>query len=176
MAEAASWTQGDVSEFDVSLSEADRLDSLNWWWLFASKGREDWESKTYHLGQERMQVERTSQLLLFMKAGWAWDHRLYSPGQNSQEVKQRVLIVHWMILLNKICCCSVAKLSPTLYEPLDCSTTGVPVLQCLPELVQIHVSWVGDTNHLILCCSLLLLPSVFPSIRLFSTESALCLS
>ena len=30
-------------------------------------------------------------------------------------------------------------------------------------------------NHLILCCSLLLLPSIFPSIRVFSNESALCI-
>ena len=30
-------------------------------------------------------------------------------------------------------------------------------------------------NHLILCCPLLLLPSIFPSIRVFSTESALCI-
>ena len=31
------------------------------------------------------------------------------------------------------------------------------------------------SNHLILCCSLLLLPSIFPSIRVFSNESALCI-
>ena len=37
-----------------------------------------------------------------------------------------------------------------------------------------HVSWVGmPANHLILCCVLLLLPSVFPSIRVFSNELAL---
>ena len=31
------------------------------------------------------------------------------------------------------------------------------------------------SNHLILCCSLLLLPSIFPSIKVFSNESALCI-
>ena len=49
--------------------------------------------------------------------------------------------------------------------------------QCsaLPELAQTHVHQVSDTsNHLILCRPLLLLPSIFPSIRVFSNESALC--
>ena len=44
----------------------------------------------------------------------------------------------------------------------------------LPESTQTHVHWVGDaTNHLILCRPLLLLPSIFPSIRGFSNKSAL---
>ena len=34
---------------------------------------------------------------------------------------------------------------------------------------------VMPSNHLILCCPLLLLPSIFPSIRVFSNESALCI-
>ena len=46
----------------------------------------------------------------------------------------------------------------------------------LNEFVQTHFYWVSDTsNHLILCCSLLLLPSISPSIRVFSNESALCI-
>ena len=57
---------------------------------------------------------------------------------------------------------------------MSCSTPGVPVLHYLLEFAQIHVHWVSDANHLILCCLLLLLPSVFPSIRIFSCESALC--
>ena len=42
------------------------------------------------------------------------------------------------------CCCSVAKLCPTLCDPVDCCTPGFPVLNYLPELAQIHVHWVGD--------------------------------
>ena len=59
---------------------------------------------------------------------------------------------------------------------MDYSTPGFPVLHYLPELAQTHVHWVGVmlSNHLILCHPLLLLPSVFPSIRVFSNESALC--
>ena len=51
---------------------------------------------------------------------------------------------------------------------MDCSTPGFPVLHCLPEFAQIHVYGVIDaSNHLILCSPLLLLPSIFPSIRVF---------
>ena len=56
---------------------------------------------------------------------------------------------------------------------MDCSTPGFPVLHCLPEFAQIHVPRGGHANdHLILCCPLLL-PSIFPSIRVFSNESGL---
>ena len=54
-----------------------------------------------------------------------------------------------------------------------CSIPGFPVHH-LPELAQTHVRYsVMPSNHLILCYPLLLLPSVFPSIRVFSTELAL---
>ena len=43
----------------------------------------------------------------------------------------------------------------------------------LPKLMPIEL--VMPSNHLILCCPLLLLPSIFPSIRVFSNESALCI-
>ena len=45
--------------------------------------------------------------------------------------------------------------------------------QSLPKLMSIES--VMPSNHLILCCPLLLLPSIFPSIRVFSNESALCI-
>ena len=53
---------------------------------------------------------------------------------------------------------------------MNCSTPGSSVLHCLLEFAQIQVHWVGDTIHLILCCSLLLLPSILPRIRVFSNE------
>ena len=72
-------------------------------------------------------------------------------------------------------CCSVTQSCLTLHmDSMDSSTPGFPVLHHLPELAQIHVHWVGDAIQL--SCplsSLLLLPSVFPSIRVFSNESAL---
>ena len=66
--------------------------------------------------------------------------------------------------------CSVASRS---CEPMDCSTTQSSVLHCLPAFVQIHVYCVSDASHLILCHLLLLLSSVFPSIRVFLNDSAL---
>ena len=63
----------------------------------------------------------------------------------------------------------------TLCDPMDCSTPGFSVLHYLLEFAQTHVESVMPSNHLILCRPLLLLPSVFPSIRVFSSESALCL-
>ena len=56
---------------------------------------------------------------------------------------------------------------------MDCSTPGFPVHHQLPELAQTHVHRVMPSNHLILCHPLLLPPSIFPSIRVFSSESAL---
>ena len=71
------------------------------------------------------------------------------------------------------CCCSVAKSCPTLCDPMDCSTPGFPIFHYLPEFVQTHVHWVIDAIHVILCRPLLLLPSVFDNIRVFSSESVL---
>ena len=69
---------------------------------------------------------------------------------------------------------SVAQLCLTLCNPMDGSTPGFPVHHQLLELAQTHVYWlVMPSNHLILCHPLLLLPSIFPSIRVFSNESVL---
>ena len=70
-------------------------------------------------------------------------------------------------------CCSVAKSCPTLCDPMDCSTPGFPVLHYLPEMLKLmSIESVMPSNHLILCHSLLLLPSVFPSIRVFPKKAA----
>ena len=61
-----------------------------------------------------------------------------------------------------------------LCTPVDCSTPGLPVHHQLPELAQFMcIESVMPSNHLILCCPFLLLPSIFPSIRVFSNESVL---
>ena len=69
---------------------------------------------------------------------------------------------------------SVTQLCPTLGDPMNHSTPGFPVHHnswSLPKLMSIES--VMPSNHLILCHPLLLLPSIFPSIRVFSNESAL---
>ena len=67
-------------------------------------------------------------------------------------------------------CCSVAKLCLTLCDPVNYSTQGFSVLQHLPELAQLRFESVMSSNHLILCHFLILLPSMFPSITVFSNE------
>ena len=69
---------------------------------------------------------------------------------------------------------SVTQSCLTLCDPMDCSTPGLPVLHHLLELAQMHIyRLVIPSNHLILCLPLLLPPSIFPSIRVFSSESDL---
>ena len=72
------------------------------------------------------------------------------------------------------CCCSVTQLCSTLCDSMDCSMPGFPILPYLPEFAQIHVHWVGEAiQPSVLCHPLLLLPSIFPSIEVFSNESVL---
>ena len=73
--------------------------------------------------------------------------------------------------------CSVSsftQLCPTLCNPMDFTMPGFPVHHQLREPTQTHVHSIGETsNHLILCHPHLLMPSIFPSIRVFSNESSL---
>ena len=69
---------------------------------------------------------------------------------------------------------SIAQSCPTLCDPMDCSTPGLPDHHQLPKLIQTRGYRVDDAiNYVILCRPLLLLPSIFPSIRVFSNESVL---
>ena len=65
---------------------------------------------------------------------------------------------------------SVTRSCSTLFNPMDCSTPGFPDRHQLLELAQLMS--IESVMH-ILCCPLLLLPSIFPCIRVFSSESVL---
>ena len=72
-------------------------------------------------------------------------------------------------------CCFVIKSCPALCNSMNCGAPGFPVLAiswCLLKLMSIEL--VMPSHHLSLYC-LLLLPSIFPSIRLFSKKLALCI-
>ena len=69
-------------------------------------------------------------------------------------------------VINSVQFSLVAQSHPTLCDPVNRSTPGLPVHHQLPESTQTHV-------HLILCHPLLLLPPIPPSIRVFSNESTL---
>lgn len=67
-----------------------------------------------------------------------------------------------------------ATCQASLCDPMDCSILGFPVLHHLPEFAQtMSIELVIASNRLILSHPLLHLPSIFPSIRVFSNESAL---
>ena len=69
---------------------------------------------------------------------------------------------------------SVAQSCPTLYDPMDCSTPGFPsITNSCSWLKLMSIKSVIPSNHLILCYSLLLLPSILPCIRVFANESVL---
>ena len=64
----------------------------------------------------------------------------------------------------------------TLCNPVDWGTPVLPIHHKLPEFTKTHVHWVGNAiqpSHPL--SYLLLLPSIFPCIRVFSDESVLCI-
>ena len=64
----------------------------------------------------------------------------------------------------------------TLCDPMDCSTPGLPVHHQLPKLLKLmSIELMMPSNCLILCRPLLRLPSIFPSIKVFSDELVLCI-
>ena len=77
---------------------------------------------------------------------------------------------HFIIRLRG-CCCLVAKSCPALCDPMNCSTPGFPDLHYFPEFAQTHVP--NQLGHPVIspCHPLLLLPSIFPSIKVFSNEN-----
>ena len=87
--------------------------------------------------------------------------------------RQRIMVLLPGTLLYRLLL-SVTKLYLTLCNPMDCSMPGFPVLRHLLEFSQLtSLEMVMPSNHVIHCHPLLLLPSIFPRIRVFSSESAL---
>ena len=80
----------------------------------------------------------------------------------------RVKNIHDLSPFYSVQLSSVSKSCPTLCDRMDCSTPGSSAHHRLPEFAQIRVHRVrGCLTHLTLYHTLLLLPSVFPSIRVF---------
>ena len=78
--------------------------------------------------------------------------------------------------MNSVHFSSVAPLCLILCDPMDCSTPGLPVHHHSWSLLKLRsIESVMPSNQLILCRPLLLQPSIFPSIRVFSNESVLCI-
>ena len=56
-----------------------------------------------------------------------------------------LLLEYYQTILR--CCCSVTKSCPTLWDPMNCSTPGFPVLHYFPEFAQTHVHWFSDATQ-----------------------------
>ena len=104
------------------------------------------------------------------------DHSIASFINRNQKVTSMFDIRATKYLKNCCCCCSVTHSCSTPWDTLDCSMPGFPVLHYFLEFTQlISIESVMPANYLILCHQLLLLPSIFPSIRVFSSELVLCM-
>ena len=110
---------------------------------------------------------------------WKWLNQDSSPSSLAPQP---------ILLISMLCCfprvqkrykwkvqfSSITQSCLTLCDPMDCSMPVFPVHHQLLELAQTHVQWVGNAiQPFILCRPLFLLPSILPSIRVFSKESAL---
>ena len=129
-------------------------------WMWELDYKESWELKNGCFWTVVLEKTLESHLLNKNKS------QIYSIALGEQVffLKYRIISVQFS---------SVAQSCLTLCDPMNCSTPGLPVHHQLLEFTKTHVHRVGDAiNHLILCCSFLL-PSIFPSIRVFSNESAL---
>ena len=70
---------------------------------------------------------------------------------------------------------SVSQSCPTLCDPMNHRTPGLPFHHQLPDSQLMYIESVMPSSHLILCRPLLLLPPIPPSITVFSSESTLCM-
>ena len=116
-------------------------------------GLPHWEQSFYCLSHEGSPLDHQGNPLVSI----AWSVSLYI-----------CLSAYWLFLLFS---CSVVSDS---LQHRGLQHTSFPVFHHLPEFAQTHVHRVGDAiHHLVLCHPLL--PSLFPSTRVFSSESALCI-
>ena len=87
-----------------------------------------------------------------------------------------LIIMFWHINNTLQWCCSVTKSCLTVCDPINCSMPNFPVLHYLSKFAQTHDYWDSDAiQRLILSHLLILLPSIFLSIKVFSNKSVLCI-
>ena len=75
------------------------------------------------------------------------DHSTASFINRNQKVTSVFDIQATKYLKNCCCCCLVTQSCSTLWDPLDCSTPGFPVLHYFLEFAQTHVHWVSDASQ-----------------------------
>ena len=105
-----------------------------------------------------------------VKMGKGNRHFFQRQNPNRQQVHEKMLnITNYYVLY-----CSVAQLCLTVYDSMDCRqqaslsfTISLSLFKCM------SIELVLPSNHLIFCCPLLFMPSIFPSIGIFSSELVL---
>ena len=118
----------------------------------------------YCLGKDRRKFEGETSL---------FEKEKDDPEANKECALTRKKWASALVQFNSVQFSSVAHSCLTLCDPMNRSMPGLPVHHQLPEFTQTHgIELVMPSNHHILCRPLLL-PSIFPSIRVFSNESAL---
>ena len=80
------------------------------------------------------------------------------------------ILLAYVVVVHSLCC---VRLLATPWTPACQASLSLTISQCLPKFISIES--VMLSNHLFLCHRLLLLPSTFSSIRVFSSESTLCI-
>ena len=125
---------------------------------------------------EQERAQRQTQALIFDKGGkniqwgkdcfsnkWCWENWIATC--------KRMKLEHFLTPVSSVQFSSFAQSCPTLWDPMDHNTPGLPVSitnsQSLPKLMSI------ESMTVILCHPLLLLPLIFPSNRVFSNELVL---
>ena len=109
-------------------------------------------------------------LVSFLLDPLSWHICVYKPMDRYMSVCTHIHVNTHIYRLTCTCCCSVTQLYPTLCDPMNLSLS-FSISRSL--LCFMSIELVTPSNHLVLCRPLLLLPSVFPHIRVFSSESAL---
>ena len=108
---------------------------------------------------------KSGNILCLIVALYSWDEYLRN---NSKDPGLLCLPIY--------CCFSVDRSCLTFCSSMDCTHKAFPSFTISQSLLKfMSIELVMLSNHLILCSPLLLLPSVFPTIRVFSNESAFCI-
>ena len=129
-----------------------------------------WDSMGFSLPGSSVHGISTARILEWIAISFSWGSPQTRDLTHNSCICKHILN-HWAIRAQFS---SVAQSCLTLCNHMDCSTPGFQSITNSQSLLEVmSIESVVPSNHVILCHPLLLLPSIFPSIRVFSNESVL---